>query len=48
MADQLECTGIAALLGPDSIFPARSLVCESAEEVLDEGRLRPALPSAMP
>lgn len=47
MGDQLERTGIAALLGPDSIFPARSLVYESTEEAFDEGRRRLELPNEM-
>ena len=37
---QLERTGLTALLGPDAIFPARSLVYQSAEEAFEAGRRR--------
>jgi hypothetical protein len=40
MADQLERTGIASLLGPDCIFPARSLVYQSTDEAFEAGRRR--------
>jgi SulP family sulfate permease len=40
MADQLARTGLADLIGPESIFPARSLVYRSTEEAMAAGRLR--------
>jgi len=40
MGDQLERTGLATLIGPDNIFPARSLVYRSTEEALEAGRRR--------
>jgi SulP family sulfate permease len=40
MGDQLERTGITALIGPDNIFTARSLVYRSTEEALAAGRRR--------
>jgi SulP family sulfate permease len=40
MAGQLERTGITALLGPDGIFPAHSLVYQSTEEAFEVGRRR--------
>jgi len=40
MGDQLERTGIAALIGLDNIFPAKSLVYRSTEEALEAGRRR--------
>jgi sulfate permease, SulP family len=40
MGDQLERTGIAALIGADNIFPAKSLVYRSTEEALGAGRRR--------
>jgi SulP family sulfate permease len=40
MDDQLERTGVAALLGPDSIFPAESMVYRSTQEAYEAGRRR--------
>ena len=40
MGDQLERTGITTLLGPENIFPARSLVYRSTVEAFAAGRLR--------
>jgi len=40
MADQLKRTGIEDLLGRHSIFPAGSLVYQSTEDALEEGRRR--------
>ena len=38
MAGQLERTGLTQLLGPQHIFPARSLVYRSTQEAFDAGR----------
>lgn len=40
MGDQLERTGLADLIGPENVFPARSLVYRSTEEAIAAGRLR--------
>jgi len=40
MADQLERTGLTALLGPQNIFPAHSLVYQSTQEAYEAGRRR--------
>jgi SulP family sulfate permease len=40
MSDQLERTGIAALLGPGNIYPAKSMVYRSTEEALESGLRR--------
>ncbi len=40
MGDQLERTGLAELLGPNSIFPARSMVYRSTEQAFEEGHRR--------
>ncbi len=40
MAGQLKRTGIEELLGPNCIFPARSMVYRSTEAAFQEGRLR--------
>jgi SulP family sulfate permease len=40
MGDQLERTGIAALIGADNIFAAKSLVYRSTEAALEAGRRR--------
>ena len=39
MGDQLERTGIAALLGPANIFPAHSLVYRSTQDAFEAGHL---------
>jgi len=45
MTDQLRRTGLEALLGADAVFPAHSLLYQSTDEALAEGKRRLAQPA---